>query len=236
MGNPVTWTDEWQVYLVAAQLFVLLVAAGVAGWQVWEARTLRLQQNRPFVVIDFEVEAGNLIFLEVSNLGTSLARNVRFTIDPPLQSTTKVRLDRMKMLNDGISTLAPGKRIMTFFDVFNTRGDSLPTTHAVVVTYTDEEGHRSYEETLDLDLELYRYLSTIERRTIHDVHKQLQEIQKVLKDWSANLGRGMVAMSAAEEKEHENRVIEEMENRSQEREAEEPSSGDSEESDEPELA
>ena len=46
----------------------------------------------------------------------------------------------------------------------------------------------------------------------------------------------MVAMSAAEEKEHENRVIEEMENRSQEREAEEPSSGDSEESDEPELA
>jgi hypothetical protein len=234
MENPVTWTDEWQVYLVAAQLVVLLIAAAVAGWQVWEARTLRLQQNRPFVVIDFEVEAGNLIYIEVVNLGTSLARNVRFAIDPPLQSTTSVRLDQMKMLNEGISTLAPGKRIRTFFDVFHARGDSLPTTHSVEVAYTDEDGHRSYEETLDLDLELYRYLSTVTRRTIHDVHKQLEEIQKILKGWSANLGRGMVAMSAAEEKERENRVLEEMEMRSRERESDEPKSEGLEAQDDPE--
>jgi len=58
-----------------------------------------------------------------------------------------------------------------------------------------------YEEEFVPDLELYRYLSTVPRKTIHDVHKQLEEIDKTLKGWSANIGRGMVAMSYAEEKE-----------------------------------
>jgi hypothetical protein len=212
MMNPtVLWTDEWQVYLVGGQLLVLVVAAVFGGWQVWEARTLRLQQNRPFVVIDFEVEASNLIYLEVANLGTSLARDVRVVIDPPLQSTAGVRLDQMKMLNEGISTLVPSKRIKTFFDAFHARKDpELPMRHSATVTYTDERGRRSYEEKFDLDLDLYRYLSTITRRNVHDLHKQLEEIRKILGGWSANIGRGMVAMSAREAREREDQIINEM--------------------------
>lgn len=77
MENPVTWTDEWQVFLVAAQLGVLLLAAVVAGWQVLEARRLRLERNRPFVVVDFNLDLakGYLIYFEVVNPGTSLARD-----------------------------------------------------------------------------------------------------------------------------------------------------------------
>lgn len=210
----VLWTDEWQVYLVGAQLVVLLLAAGVAAWQVWEARKLRLQQNRPFVVIDFEVEAGYLIYLEITNLGTSLARDVRIKIDPPLKTTTEIKFGDMKMLNEGIPTLAPGKKIRTLYDLFNRREDeSLPSTHTATLTYTDEDGGRKYKEEFVLDLELYRYLSTVTRKTIHDVHKQLEEINKTLKGWSANIGRGMVAMSYAEEKEREAKIVADMEGR-----------------------
>ena len=119
------WTDEWQVFLVAAQLVVLLAAAGVAGWQVWEARKLRLQQNRPFVVIDFEVEESHLIYLEITNLGTSLARDVKIAIEPPLKTSTGIRFKDMKMLNEGIPTLAPGKRIKTLYDILPT-GTTIP--------------------------------------------------------------------------------------------------------------
>lgn len=215
--DVVTWTDEWQVFLVGAQLAVLLMAAGVAGWQVVEARKLRLQQNRPFVVIDFEVEAGYLIYLEITNLGTSLARDVRIEIDPPLKTTTEIHLEDMKMLNEGVPTLAPGKKLKTLYDLFNRRNDdSLPSTHTAMLHYTDEDGGRSFEEEFILDLELYRYLSTVTRRSVHDLHKQLEEIRKVLAGWSANIGRGMVAMSYEEAKARENEIINGMEERERE--------------------
>lgn len=109
---------------------MLSVAAVVAWRQVREARRLREEQQRPFVVIDFEVERGYIAFLAVSNLGTSLARNVRFNFEPTLESAIpSVALDKMKMLNAGTSTLAPGKKIRTFFDMGNRRGKTdLPMT------------------------------------------------------------------------------------------------------------
>jgi len=93
--SAVTWTDEWQVFLVAAQLVVLVVAAVVAWRQVREARELRLEQNRPFGVVDFDLDEskGYLIFFEVTNMGTSLARDVRIEIDPPLESAIDVEVD-----------------------------------------------------------------------------------------------------------------------------------------------
>jgi hypothetical protein len=55
--------------------------------QVREARRLREQQSRPFVVIDFDIERGVVeTYLEVANLGNSLARDVTFEITPPLAS------------------------------------------------------------------------------------------------------------------------------------------------------
>jgi hypothetical protein len=57
----------------------------VAWRQVREARRLREQQTRPFVVIDFEVAQNAIVFLPISNIGTTLARDVRFEIEPRLK-------------------------------------------------------------------------------------------------------------------------------------------------------
>jgi hypothetical protein len=218
MDIAVTWTDEWQVYLVGAQLVLLIVAAVVASWQVWEARKLRLQQDRPFVVIDFEVENSNLIYLEIANLGTSLARHVTIAIEPPLRPKIGVQFDKMKMLNEGIPTLAPGKRIKTLFDIFSQRDDDdgLPLTHRAKLTYTDEDRGRKFDDEFVLDLELYRYLSTVTRHTIHDLYKQIEQLNKTLKGWSANIGRGMVAMSYEEAKAREDEIVKGMEERERE--------------------
>ena len=102
------WTDVAQVVILAAELLVLVVAAAVAWRQVREARRLREDQSRPFVVIDFEVE-GMLFFLRISNIGTTLARNVRFEINPPLSSAIENPFSEMQILRDGAPTLAPGR-------------------------------------------------------------------------------------------------------------------------------
>jgi hypothetical protein len=151
MENPVTWTDEAQVYLVAAQLLVLVAAATFAWRQVKEAQVLREEQNRPFVVVDIEVESGYMMYLEVTNMGTSLARDVGIEIDPPLESAIDIEVSKLKMLNEGIATLAPGKKYRTFFEMSFRRNEDrpdLPMNHTARVQYWDEKRKRHFDETL----------------------------------------------------------------------------------------
>src|SRR5687767_13370 len=72
----------------AGLTFLVLLAAALVAWrQVNEARRLREDQARPFVVIDFDAWGGTITELKIANLGTTLARNVRFEFTPPLSST-----------------------------------------------------------------------------------------------------------------------------------------------------
>ena len=219
MHIPVAWTDEAQVFLMAAQLLVLVAAAIFAGRQVREARVLREEQNRPFVVVDIEVESGYMMYLEVVNMGTSLARDVRIEIDPPLESAIDIQINKLKMLNEGIATLTPGKKYRTFFEMSFRRNEDrpdLPMNHKARVRYWDEKKKRSFDETLILDMGQYMHMHTVTRHGIHDVHKQLDAIQKTLKGWSANIGRGMVAMSYEEAKAREDEIVEGMDERERE--------------------
>lgn len=213
------WTDIAQVWVLVAQLVILSVAAVVAWWQVGEARRLREQQSRPFVVIDFEVD-GVLIFLVISNLGTTLARDVRFTIDPPLTSAIENRLSDLKILQEGAPTLAPGKVIRTLFDTgIQRKPENLPDTYRVVARYADQERRRTFEETMDLDLGIYWNLSTIERKEVHDIHKTLVEIRDVLKKWTSGSG-ALRRVSPEEEQAEIERRLAAMEERRRRREGE----------------
>lgn len=212
----VTWADEWQVFLVAAQLVVLVVAAVVAWRQVREARELRLEQNRPFVVVDFDLDEskGYLIFFEVTNMGTSLARDVQIEIDPPLESAIDVAVDKLKMLNEGIATLPPGKKLRTFFDMSFRRNEDrldLPMNHKATVRYADEKRKRRFIETYDLDLDQYMNMQFVTKRGLHDVYEQLEKIRRVMEKWGWGGGRGLVAMTPEEGRQESDRMLAEME-------------------------
>ena len=73
------------------------------------------------MVIDLEPES---IFLQVyvTNIGKTMATDVKFRFDPPLEITLEPpTVKDLKMFNAGISTLAPGKVIRTLFDSFPAR-------------------------------------------------------------------------------------------------------------------
>jgi hypothetical protein len=208
LGATVTWADTVTVALIAAQLVVLIVAAFVAWRQVREARELREEQQRPFVVVDFDLQNGYMTFLEVVNLGTSLARDVRIEIDPPLASASDVDFADLKMLNEGIATLAPGKKYRTFFDMgFRRAKSDLPMNYTAFVSYTDEKGRRSFNETLNLDLDLFMNLVSITRHDVHDVNKRLEEIRDLLKKWTSNLPGGLLVMNPDEQRNETTRIV-----------------------------
>jgi hypothetical protein len=200
-----TWADVAQTAILGGQLLVLAVAAAVAWRQVREARRLREQQIRPFVVIDIEVDRF-LFFLAVSNVGTTLARDVRFEIDPPLDSAIENALNEMKMFRHGIATLPPNKAIRTLFDsALQRKPADLPDLYTVRVRYRDQTGRRTFDETFDLDLGVYWNLTTVERRDVHDLHERLKEIRNEMRKWTAG-SRGLLRISPRERRAEDRRT------------------------------
>lgn len=80
-------TDWPAVAAVAAWATVgIYVVIGLFAWrQVHEARKLREEQPRPFVIVDFE--PGFLVYLTAENLGRTMARDVTIHFDKQLQTT-----------------------------------------------------------------------------------------------------------------------------------------------------
>ena len=77
-----------------ATVLVYIVLGGFAWRQVHEARRLREEQARPFVIVDFEPDF--LVYLTVENIGRTVARDVTIQFDKPLPST----LERPRELDE----------------------------------------------------------------------------------------------------------------------------------------
>ena len=179
---------SWSAMAAWMNVGILLVAALFAWWQVREARKLRGDQARPFVVIDFEPEPYSpFVDLVIENLGKTVARNVRFSFDRPLEASTKHQgsLSDMPLLKDGISTFPPGKRISSFFDSWLDRKDEHADRYTVTINYEDDR-HNRFEERHVLDLTIYKGLSQIRRKGLHDISKTLESIQSEVAKWTVN--------------------------------------------------
>lgn len=198
-GSP-NWTEIVTAALLAAQLVVLVVAALVAWSQTKEAKRLREDQSRPFVVMDVDYTASSLLFLFVKNIGTSLARDVSIQVDPPLTTSLDFEMGAIKMLSgDGIPTLAPGKELRTLFDMgFRRHEAGLPLLYSVMISYTDHRGKRKFSESTFLDIEQYTHMRFVERKDIHNVYKAMEKMQRTFDKWTSGAWGGLQTISRAE--------------------------------------
>lgn len=129
-----------------------------------------------------------------------------------------IPLDELKMLGEGISSLAPGKSIRTVFDSLIQRKPlGLPDLYAVTARYSDETGDRPFEEKLDLDLGVYWNLIRVERRGPHDIHERLKDIRNEMRKWTAGT-RGLLRLSPDENRAEEERITRLFEEKQMERE------------------
>lgn len=183
------WTDVAVAVAAAAQTLVVIGALIYARGQLTEARLVREAQDRPFVIVDFDGERlDHFLFIDVSNQGRTTAHDVKFEFDPPLATTMDdlgYGVAHMTMFTEGLSMLAPGRRISALFDhAPDRKGTDLPQRHAVRVMYrgeSDRKGRRrSYTDEMVLDVGTYWNRLSVTQHTVHDVHAELERIRKLL--------------------------------------------------------
>lgn len=185
--------EVWSAVAAWATLLVLALSLIFARSQVKEARRMREQQTRPYVVIDFDASDLPVVDIVISNLGNSIARDVTFDFKPPLERAFDRGMDRTplsdaSLFKRGIPTLPPQKSIRLFFDMsFDVLNEGVPTSYEVTVRYKDYREKRQPPDTYTLDLELYRDIGQIDRGTVHDVAKHLDKIQQQVSRWTKDL-------------------------------------------------
>lgn len=196
------WTDIGGFAILSAQLIVLGVAALVAWRQVHEARRLREAQAQPFVVVDFEVdeERHQEIRIVISNIGGTMARDVKLRFQPELTSSLDshegITAPReLKPLRDGIPSLPPGKRIVVMFDIFTQRDPTeFPDVFRVNISFYAPALKRRFQDDSVLDLGVYRNILHATRYDVHDVHERLKELVNETRKWTAG-GSGIAVLT-----------------------------------------
>jgi hypothetical protein len=178
--SPWAWTaTDW----AGVQCVVLVIAAIIALRQVREARRLREAQVQPFVVVDFEADQQTqAIYIVISNGGSTMARDVRLTFEPPLTSSLDSNQNvvpprDLKPLSEGIASLPPGKQIRVMFDMFTQRAaDAYPDVYNVHVSFRAPALKRRLSDDTVLDLGVFRNVLHPIRQDVHDVHARLKEL------------------------------------------------------------
>lgn len=176
-----------------ATFLVLVVTAIYGARQFKEAKNLRREQTRPFVVTSIGVEQQMLFMFVIENVGKTPAFNVAVKIDPPLQSDMK-NLDDAWILTSPIPTMPPGDRFRTYWEsaitVFSEEKPyPHPKTYRAAVTYEDSTGHKYGPEEYVLDFQVYQGQAQ-GPKGLPELVKALEELTKEHKKWT-NGGRGL---------------------------------------------
>lgn len=155
---------------------------------VQEMKLAREEERRPYVYVDFLFDS-NIIFVVVKNTGRNGAKNIKFTFSKPLISSKKRNISEIKLFKEGLDFLPPNKEIKTWLDTAPSFYKSgLPTSYDVEVQYIDVVSNNEYTEKFRLDLETYKGIIYLDRKTIHNVVEELKNINKVLQGWSSGSG------------------------------------------------
>lgn len=161
--------------------------------QARREQRLREEQARPFVVVDFEPSPvwGNLINLVFENVGKTLARNIRFTFTPALETTLDKEDDHFRettLLQQGIPAMPPGRRVVALFDVAHDRlAANLPMTYNVRVDLQDSQGRPQEALEYVLDLSFHYGIRRVESKTVHDLAKVLEKIERNTSRWTQHM-------------------------------------------------
>ena len=182
--DPTSWSEaSWAAAGTWATVAVYPVLVIYAVKQVREARLLREEQIRPFVVVDFDVDY--LTDLRIENAGSILAHNIKVTFDPPLTSTLARPWpwEDSPLFDTGIPTLAPSKSIRVHFDAYIARNEQdLDMAYQVTVAYDGYKG-KPHNETYTLDLGIYMGTSP-PPKGLPELIQSVDKIQNEIHKWT----------------------------------------------------
>ncbi|GHE24171.1 hypothetical protein [Streptomyces capillispiralis] len=183
--------DQWAVA-------VAVVAAVIAVWQATIARRsaaqqlalaerIHREQNEPYVIVDIQPERNDgSLLLVIENAGPTVARNVRISCDPPLESSWTPVGDEpdltqviQQVLARTIPMLPPHRRLTFLLDSRERfKNTELPRVYTFTVNADGPAGAvETLEFTVDLDAVAWALL---EDRPTKQLETKLGKIEKAV--------------------------------------------------------
>lgn len=162
-------------------LVVALVVAGFAWVQLRQAKRLREEKARPYVIVDIDFR-GTGVSIVIQNIGATPAYDVRVGFDKTLETTMTRRkpLEDVAAFKRPIPMIAPGRTIQVPFDRMPDRlkRHDLPTEYVATVEYRDSRRWKTRE---DYPFDLATYEDTLMPK------KGLPEVAHALEDLNRSL-------------------------------------------------
>lgn len=165
--DPLGWSPEqymaaasWTTVAIAVVTLVLLVfSARFAARQFEEARRLRQDQSRPYIVPSIDIEQQMLFLFVVENIGRTAAFDVRIEFEEPPRSEMK-DIEDLGILNEPIPTMPPGQRFRAYWEssltIFSREKPyPHPLAYRVNVSYQDHDGNAYGPELYILDFKVF---------------------------------------------------------------------------------
>ena len=168
VANPFIQT----VFIVIIGLGYYFTIKTLRG-QVQEAYQARTTGGRPLIIVTEDYENLPTINLVVQNVGHGPAKNILFEFSSPVQSSDGFVLSDLAFFEEGITSLAPGGRIVCYWDELENlenmfQEGQLQRGIEVRVNYQDITGG-SYSHSWEIDPLLYQGLRTIGYRDVSDL-------------------------------------------------------------------
>ncbi|URN05496.1 hypothetical protein LUW74_20730 [Actinomadura madurae] len=154
------------------------------------AEKIRREQSEPYIVVDIEPSTigRNFLVLVIQNIGTTVARDVRFNFTPQLRSARELRLPvaDAKIVKNGIPMMPPGRRFEILFDFGPDRYESnLDMTYEVTINADGPHGH--IETTSEIDIGVLYGWHPLWPKGIHEGVQTLENMQKDLAKTQAEI-------------------------------------------------
>ncbi len=178
--------DGWAALGIWATIAAYIALAVFAYRQLREARTLRLEQTRPFVIVDAAFR-NILVQLSIKNIGRTAARDVRVELDERLISTIPgPDWQSTKAFTQGFPLIAPDRDIRFLIDSYPARMSAgHPMVICGTVSYSGprDSGSTHYVERFTIDLATYEGAQLAEKG-VHELVEQVDALRKELTKWT----------------------------------------------------
>lgn len=166
-------------------------SANVSKLTLLEMKETRDQEISPYVVAYFEVEDFH-INLVIENVGKGLAKDVKINISPELQSSRGREINDLPLIKDGIASMPPKYKIKTHFDTtinyFNAE-NNFPLKYDAQLTYYGGINETKRVTNHVLDINSYYKIRFIDKKGIHELVKEIQEIKKAQNSIKNDFGK-----------------------------------------------
>ncbi len=185
LANPIIQT----IFIVIIGLGYYYTTRAIRS-QVHEMVRESTTGGRPLIIVSEDYENLPTINLIVQNVGPGPAKNIAFHFSAPIESSDGYVLSDLAIFQEGITSLAPGARIVCYWDELGNlqpmfREGRLQRHIRVTVEYEDITGG-SYSHEWEVDPSLYEGLRTFGNKSMNEL---VDKIDEIAEEWRQPEGK-----------------------------------------------